>query len=323
MDNESRSPITRRKKKVPQIKKAVANWVRNSQHQGIDVTRTEIERRAKLFAANCATSDEKQKIFNPGWVDEFLRNENLTVCSSLENSADIVVSDGESKPPIPPTGPTPCLLPSLGQGLKDEVGDSAFNFSGYFAQHDHPSATDPTLPSSAGTTTPALPLFSESLYAPTTAHSRHPSISSAAGGRLSQTFAGDADIENKNGDIYSIADSKHSTNGPFSGTVLGSPLDEKLEEQNPTDTCDVTSKGSVSHHESNADLKSTGRTMQPPRLPPVTQDEARDALELVIDYFDSELGLKLRKQDYKTLGKLREKLERGAQRSVNPRKRRR
>ncbi|KUL81952.1 hypothetical protein ZTR_10976 [Talaromyces verruculosus] len=320
IDNGSRSTTTRCKGNVPKIKKALAGWIRNSQRQRVDVTRTEIEEKANLFAENCATPDEKQKIFTPGWVDEFLRNENLTVRSSLENSADIVVSDGEGTPPIPPTGPTPCLLPSLGQGMKDGV--SAFNSSGYFAQQDHSSALHPILASSAGMTSLASTLFSESLYVPT-AHSRHPSISSATSGLRDQMFAEDAGIVDKNGEIYSTTDSKHSTNGPFCGTLLDSPLDEKLEEQKPTDTCDINSKGSVSHHESNADLKSTGHTMQPRRLPTVTQDEARDALDLVINYVKSEPGLELRKQDHRTLGELREKLERGAQRSVNPRKRRR
>lgn len=322
IDNGSRSTITRRKGNVSKIKKALASWVRNSQRQGVDVTSTEIEEKANLFAANCATPDEKQEIFTPGWVGEFLRNENLTVRSSLENSADIVVSDGEGTPPIPPTGPTPCLLPSLGQGMKDEVSDSAFNSPEYSAQQDHSSPLHPILASSAGMTSLASTLFSESLYVPT-AHSRHPSISSATGGLRHQMFAEDAGIVDKNGEIYSITDSKHSTNGAFCDTVLDSPLDEKLEEQNLTDTCDINSKGSVSHHESNADLKSTGHTMQPPLLPRVTQDEARDALALVMNYFGSEPGLQLRRQDYKTLGELREKLERGAQRSVNLRKRRR
>lgn len=114
IDNGSRSTITRRKQNVPNIKKALASSVRNSQRQGVDVTRTEIEEKANFFAANCASLDERQEIFTPGWVGEFLRNENLTVRSSLENSANMVVSDGKGTPPIPPTGPTPCLLPFSG-----------------------------------------------------------------------------------------------------------------------------------------------------------------------------------------------------------------
>ncbi|OKL55295.1 hypothetical protein UA08_09445 [Talaromyces atroroseus] len=297
MPDGTQSPIKRGKHKESKIEKALANWVQKSKRQGRVLTRNDIEEKAKLFAKNCATQDQKLKILTEGWLDKFF-NENPIICSSLENSADTVVSDGESTPPILPTGPPLCLSPSLRQGMKNEIGDSAFNISGDFAKHDHSSTLDPIPSPSAGRTSAASPLVSESPYVPT-AHSRHSLISSATGGLLNQTFGGE---------IYSSTYSKHSTNGPFSDTVLNSPLDEKLEEGNLTDTCDVSSKGSVRYHESNADLSSIGNTMQPPHLPPITKDEARHALDLVINYVKSEPGSELPDQVSITLDELKERL---------------
>lgn len=281
----------KKKEKVPDITKALANWVRKSRHEGRVLTRDEIEKKANLFAAT------QKKTVTKSWLDEFCRNENKIICSS-EISANTVVSDGESTPPIIPTGATLSLSPSLGQGMKNEVGDSAFHNSGDFAKHDLSSTLDPIPSSSAGMISAASPLVSESPYAPT-AHGRHAAISSATSGLLVQSFKGD---------IYGSTYSRHCTNGLFSDTVLDSPLDEKLEERNPTDTYNISSKSSARRHESNADLRSLRNTMQPQRLPPVTQDEARHALDLVINYANSKLRSELPDQVSITLDKLKERL---------------
>lgn len=112
-------------------------------------------------------------------------------------------------------------------------------------------------------------------------------------------------------------------NGSLSVSVVDSPLDEDQEQKSLNDTGD-DSNNSVKHHRSNSDLKSISTSMQPPPVPPSrsstvsspvspgspTQDEARRALELVMNYIQNQpSGLGLQMQDYVTMGKLMEKLD--------------
>jgi hypothetical protein len=102
----------------------------------------------------------------------------------------------------------------------------------------------------------ASTLFLESLYI-LTAHSYYLLISSATSGLQDQIFTEDASIVDTNSEIYSITNSKHSTNRLFYSIVLNLSLDKKLEEQNLTNTYNINSKGLKSYHKSNIDLTLT------------------------------------------------------------------
>ncbi|EED20100.1 conserved hypothetical protein [Talaromyces stipitatus ATCC 10500] len=346
MDDGSRSPIKRSKGKVPDIEKALANWARNYQRQGFVLTDAMIKEKAHFFATTCASPDGKQKLLTASWLEKFKQKNNLGGSKSRKNSVDTVASDGEGLPhlqsptgtlistgvsPVSPTGLTPSpLSPSLSQEtLKRELGDSAFlDFSKDPARHSHSQSTtslDTTPSLSAGVASPTSPLVSESPYTPTV-RSRLPSISSAASRPRSQTFPLTGDAECGNGEQHNITSSKHSMNGSLSVSVVDSPLDEDQEHKHPTEiTSDYDNKNSMKHRGSNSDLKSITTSMQPPPVPtskssavssPVsspgspTQDEARRALELVMNYIQNQpSGLGLQMQDYVTMGKLMEKLD--------------
>lgn len=344
MDDGSRSPIKRSKGKVPDIEKALANWARNYQRQGFVLTDAMIKEKAHFFATTCASPDGKSKILTASWLEKFKQKNNLSGSKSRKNSAVSIASDGEDLPhlqsptgtlistgvsPISPTGLTPSpLSPSISQEtLKKELGESALlDFSRDPAKHGHTQSTtslDTTPSLSAGVASPTSPLISESPYTPTV-RSRLPSISSAASRPRSQTFplAGDAESLNGNGEHH-VTNSKQSMSGSLSVSVVDSPLDEDQEQKSLNDTSD-DSNSSVKHHKSNSDLKAISTSMQPPPVPPSrsstvsspvspgspTQDEARRALELVMNYIQNQpSGLGLQMQDYVTMGKLMEKLD--------------
>lgn len=346
MDDGSRSPIKRSKGKVPDIEKALANWARNYQRQGFVLTDAMIKEKAHFFATTCASPDGKQKILTASWLEKFKQKNNLSGSKSRKNSTDTIASDGEGLPhlqsptgtlistgvsPISPIGLTPSpLSPSMSQEtLKKELSDSALlDFSRDPVKHAHSQSTtslDTTPSLSTGVASPISPLVSESPYTPTV-RSRLPSISSAASRPRSQTFplAGDAEYLNGNGEQHSITNSKYSMNGSLSVSVVDSPLDEDSEQKNINDTSDDGNNSSTKHHRTNSDLKSISTSMQPPPVPPSrsssvsspvspgspTQDEARRALELVMNYIQNQpSGLGLQMQDYVTMGKLMEKLD--------------
>jgi hypothetical protein len=286
MDDRSQSPIKRSKGKVPDIGKALTNWARKYQSQGSVLTYALIEEKARLFATSCASPDGTQKIVTADWLEEFMQKIDLPASNPRKKSTDTIASDEESMPhlqsstvtprstavsPISPLGLTPpCLPPSPRQ----ENIKKALGNSPFNFSRD-----------------PAEHDHSITLNTP-------PSLSV---GLTSST-------------LPLVSES------PYAATELNSPL-ENLEERHLIDTCDDSSRNSIKHHESNTDLKSMADSMQPPHVLPCTvnsplplqsptQDEARLALELVINYIQnrtSELGLQ--SQDYISIGRLREKLD--------------
>lgn len=344
MEDGSRSPIKRSKGKVPDIEKALANWARNYQRQGFVLTDAMIKEKAHFFATTCASPDGKSKILTASWLEKFKQKNNLSGSKSRKNSTDTIASDREDLPrlqspagtlistgvsPISPAGLTPSpLSPSTSQeALKTEPGESALlDLSRDPVKHAHSQSTtslDTTPSLSAGVASPTSPLISESPYTPTI-RSRLPSISSAASRPRSQTFplTGEAESPNGNGEHH-VTNSKYSMNGSLSVSVVDSPSDEGQEQKHLSDRYD-DGNSSMKHYRSNSDLRSITTSMQPPPVPPSrtgsvsspvspgspTQDEARRALELVMNYIQNQpSGLGLQMQDYVTMGKLMEKLE--------------
>jgi hypothetical protein len=332
MDDGSRSPIKKSKGKVPDIEKALVNWARNFQRQGHSLTDAMIKEKAHFFATTCGSTDGKQKVLTTSWLEKFKRKNNLTVSKSRKGSVDTIVSEEEInvKPPthhstgvspISPVALAPSpLSPIQSQDMvkKESIEGAPDLARDYKHSHSQSSTSLDTAPSlSASVASPTSPLLSESPYTPS-ARSRLPSISSATSRRRSQTFplALDADALGANGTSSDQMPPKNGIHASQSVAVFDSPLEEDPRER-------FSSVGDdnvvVRHNRSTPDIKTT---MQPPPLPksstvsPIsspsspTQDEARRALELVMNFIQNQpSGLGLQAQDYITMGKLMEKLE--------------
>lgn len=327
MDDGSRSPIKKSKGKVPDIEKALVNWARNFQRQGHPLTDAMIKEKAHFFATTCGSTDGKQKVLTTSWLEKFKRKNNLTVSKSRKGSVDTVVSEDEiavklatqastGVSPISPVALAPSPLSptqSLETVKKESIEDLARDYKHSHSQSTTSLDTAPSL--SASVASPTSPLVSESPYTPS-ARSRLPSISSATSRRRSQTFplALDADALGGANGVSDQMPSKNGIHASQSVAVFDSPLEE-----DPRERFSLGDEKVVRHNRSTPDIKTT---MQPPPLPrsstvsPIsspsspTQDEARRALELVMNFFQNQpSGLGLQAQDYITMGKLMEKLE--------------
>lgn len=319
MDDGSRSPIKKSKGKVPDIEKALVNWARNYQRQGHTLTDAMIKEKAHFFATTCGGSDGKQKVLTASWLEKFKRKNNLTVSKSRKGSVDTVVSDEEIVvnptgvvSPISPVALAPSPLSPTRQSSQETVKKESIEGADMDYKHSHSQSTTSldTAPSlSASVTSPTSPLVSESPYTPS-GRSRLPSFSSATSRRRSQTFPLALDS----------VDGSDQSNGTHQSSqsvaVFESPLEEDPRERFAIGDDKVNV---VRHNKSTPDIKTT---MQPPPLPksstvsPVssptspTQDEARRALELVMNFFQNQpTTMGLQAQDYITMGKLMEKLE--------------
>lgn len=112
-DDGSRSPIKRSKGKFPDIERALANWARNHQRQGLPLTDSVIREKAKFFATTVGNNDSHLKANSTSWLEKFKQKNNLLGSKSRKGSI-AEESEGTSNPPsnahtpgaVSPTSPT-------------------------------------------------------------------------------------------------------------------------------------------------------------------------------------------------------------------------
>lgn len=68
-EDRSNSPIKKAKGKIPDIDKTLANWLRNEQHKGRQVSDSEIQEQARMYAR--PFREAETKINNPSWLEKF------------------------------------------------------------------------------------------------------------------------------------------------------------------------------------------------------------------------------------------------------------
>ncbi|KAL5427073.1 hypothetical protein PMIN04_001584 [Paraphaeosphaeria minitans] len=111
-DDGSRSPLKRSKGKFPDIERALANWARNHQRQGLPLTDTIIREKAKFFATTVGNNDSHLKASSTSWLEKFKQKNNLLGSKSRKGS--IAEESEGSNPPsnvhtpggISPTSPS-------------------------------------------------------------------------------------------------------------------------------------------------------------------------------------------------------------------------
>ncbi|KAI1912236.1 hypothetical protein LOZ53_001821 [Ophidiomyces ophidiicola] len=118
----STSPTKRSKVKFPDIEKALSNWARNHQRQGRDLSDAMIKEKALFFANSVGNGDGHQKLLNSAWLEKFKKKNGLFVTQTRKNSIDTgntsettsTVNSGTQTPcsrsplsPSIPTSPSP------------------------------------------------------------------------------------------------------------------------------------------------------------------------------------------------------------------------
>lgn len=303
-----------------------------------------IKEKALFFANNCGCTEGKEKVLTASWLEKFKQKNNLLgakirkgstggrsgVRSGSNSPSRINTVSAEESTDHSPRGPSPSssnnelgspLSPTQGQeGIKGEAEGIPELAGGY--QHGHtksPTSLDTT--SSTGMTSPTSTLVSDSPFTPTS-QSRLPLSGNKTSRSRSQTFPS-----------VPIDPSLLTASEPMdtgcaetecqqsSSVGLKSPL-EMDDDESRTDVKGINETKMVKRNRSNPEMKTN--SMQPPSsihkssaVSPTsegstpgspTQDEARRALELVMNYFQHQPS-GLAAQEYITMGKLMERLE--------------
>ncbi|KAL1961340.1 hypothetical protein VTO42DRAFT_68 [Malbranchea cinnamomea] len=311
-DDGNRSPIKKSKGKFPDIERALSNWVRNYQRQGGQLSDAMIREKALFFASTVGGPDNHQKIMSSSWLEKFKQKNCLTGSMSRKGSIDIangvestsnensVTQTPSGLSPVTPsaaTSPPPVSPKQEQDGVKAEGTDGttkveSVEFASSLPQHIKSASTSSE-----------PPIFSSENPFASSGQSATSDGESPPKRSRSQTFP----ITTSESALVSSVSSRHVSP---KATPAGDEAD-----QSPTETAAATV---MKRNPSNPEIKTS--LMQPPPLPksntmsPVsspsspTQDEARKALELVMNYFQNQPS-GLAAQDFFTIGKLMEKLE--------------
>ncbi|KAH8422703.1 uncharacterized protein LDX57_000457 [Aspergillus melleus] len=331
-EDGSRSPIKRAKGRVPDIEKALSNWVRNYQRHGYSLSDEMIREKALFFASNCGANEGKEKVLTTSWLEKFKHKNNLLGAKSRKSSFSTTKSDSDSPTGLSinsalasavqsptllsPTSPgftTPSpLSPTQSQGhIKAEALAELISDYQQHIQTKNATSLDTTVAS------PTSTLVSESPFTPTS-QSRNPSADCFPNRPRSQTCplsTVDPGSMIPDDSCEQISP-RTSLQPPFPGTLQESPMEDNHDPKKLPGL--DTSANMIKRNRSNPEIRA--KTIYPPlfskstTVSPVsspgspTQDEARKALELVMNYFEAQPA-GLGAQEYLTIGKLMERLE--------------
>ncbi|KAF2125770.1 CenpB-DNA-bind-domain-containing protein [Dothidotthia symphoricarpi CBS 119687] len=335
-DDGSRSPIKRSKGKFPDIERALANWARNHQRQGLPLTDAIIRDKARFFAQTVGNSESHLKANSTSWLEKFKQKNHLMGARSRKGSIAEESEDASNPPsnsqtpgatsPTSPGGVSPATMATKKseENLKND-SPNTYDFPKRRPFHSLSSTslssvfTD-TAPStfSAGPTSPtslSSPFFTpDSACGPNPFMGNRPATSGHPGSDnfqrpRSQTFPLLVGVEQ-----YASPDVL--TSKYISGNALDSPM------------ADMPGSLAVIDEAMSASPSQITSSMQPPPIPnglcvisddkdsatdssPVTpsQEEAARALELVWTFFQSQTAdFVVEPQEYLAIGKLMEKL---------------
>ncbi|KZF22206.1 hypothetical protein L228DRAFT_247834 [Xylona heveae TC161] len=340
-DDGSRSPVKRSKGKFPDIERALSNWARNYQKQGLPLTDSMIKEKARFFATTVGSSESHLKANSSTWLEKFKQKNNLAGSKSAKSSNGRGSTRGlqiqtDSEPttpnalsPVSPGGlssPSPIRSPKSQDSTANDSPSDFLDFSPPFAPIS--SANAPPIPSIFSDSSPQL--FSQAPHSPTS-----PFFSPDLNDGPSPLSSPHVGIPSTMGDLYSRPRSQtfpmlgiEPTFVTSSTTNEGSqkytqdsvkmpPLETSLSQGDPhrqangsIHSITYASHDDISPLSIHASTQSTSPTTSNGYGSPTSpsQDDARRALELVMAYFQHQPSGFVDPQDYMTIGKLMEKL---------------
>ena len=92
-EDGSRSPVRKAKGKFPDIERALSNWAKNHQKQGLPLTDALIKEKFRFFATTVGSSESLPKANNNSWLEKFKQKNNLMGAKSRKSS---VVEEAEA-----------------------------------------------------------------------------------------------------------------------------------------------------------------------------------------------------------------------------------
>lgn len=350
-EDRSLSPVKRAKGKFPDIERALSNWVRNSQKQGIPLTDATIKEKARFFATTVGSSDSHLKANSSSWLEKFKQKNGIAGGKLTRRASETNVSESGSLNPdsngpsasqtpngISPTSPSgmPSPSPLSATRSDDDLKSTSDSMNGFLEfGHDDggyrqansqsttslSSAFTDTTPSSfsGGPTSPSTPFaFSPDgntgSWMPSQ-HARLPPPGSNFQRPRSQTFP----MLGIDPSFISSQPSESLTpKFHLPSTEPSSALDSPINEMASPFAMDSAISPNTLHHST-----SNGSMGPPSSATPITglqspsgssapnspsQDDARRALDTLLNYFQQAPTGMVDQNDYLTVLKLTEKL---------------
>ncbi|KAL9094603.1 MAG: hypothetical protein Q9165_003162 [Trypethelium subeluteriae] len=355
-DDGGRSPIKRSKGKFPDIERALSNWARNHQRQGLPLSDSIIREKARFFATTVGNSESHLKLNSNSWLEKFKQKNNLMGARSRKSSLAAEEAGEASNPasnsgtpngisPVSASGlasPSPISMSATrsDEGIKPESPDSFGELNSahrpFHSQSNNSlsSVFTDTAPSSfsAGPTSPTSPFFTpDSMFAP------NQFITQQSNETQAQVSSNSNNTQRPRRQTFPTLGVEPYVSPPTSSEALtpkylnstaldSSALESPISEMPPTLSIDHSMPPPMQPRAGSSD-----HTMQPPPPPQLstsshhspiggtpgsaspasaspTQDDARRALELVMDFFQHQPSGFVEPQEFVTIGKLMEKL---------------
>ena len=332
--------MKRSKGKFPDIERALSNWARNHQRQGLPLSDAIIRDKARFFAATVGTSECHDKVNSSSWLEKFKQKNHLLGAKprkSSQNSSDGRRSSESKSGSHTPNGLSPVspletapLSPKQGQeypktGSPDSYGNLTY-------RHTHSQSTtslasclsDNTNPSSftSDIRSPTSPFFSPNpSCGPSPFIPQQAQLSPIAANSIrprSQTFPM-VGIEPSY--ISPTPSTEPLTPKYLQRSVAMPSMESSLSELSEPHLSIEHSLHQPPHGLPN--YTTSPSSMAPPPMPtlttgpspissptiPPSQDEARQALEVLMTFFEHQPSGAVDPQEYFTMGKLMEKLK--------------
>lgn len=347
-EDRSLSPVKRAKGKFPDIERALSNWVRNNQKKGVPLTDAAIKEKARFFATTVGNDESHLKTNSASWLEKFKQKNGIGSGRLSRRASETNISDSGSLNPdsaapsasqtpngISPTSPGALPSPSPLSATKSTDDLKSESLNGYleFGQgnggYKHSNSqsttslssafTDPQGSFSGGPTSPTTPFaFSpdnnSGSWLPSQ-QARLPPPGSNFQRPRSQTFP-----------MLGIDPSFISSQGSepltpkygLPGTEPSSALESPIHEMPPPFGMDSAISSPPLHHSSSngsmappsSSTPITGLQSPPGSSAPSspTQDDARRALDTLLNFFQQAPNGLVDQNEYMTVLKLTEKL---------------
>lgn len=345
-EDRSLSPVKRAKGKFPDIERALANWVRRSQKEGVPLTDAAIKEKARFFATTVGNNDSHLKTNSTSWLEKFKQKNGIGAGKLMRRASETNISDSGSLNPdsagdsaaqtpngISPISPSGLPSPSPLSASKSDEDLKHESLNGYFAQrnggyrHSNSQSTTSlnsaftdTAPSSfsAGPTSPSTPFAfspdgSSGSWIPSQ-HSRLPPPGNNFQRPRSQTFP----MLGIDPSFISSQSNEPLTPKYLPVTAPSSALDSPIHEMPPPFGMDSAISSPPLHHSSSngsmappsSSTPITGLQSPPGSSAPnsPTQDDARRALDTLLNFFQQAPNGLVDQNEYMTVLKLTEKL---------------
>lgn len=175
-DDGSRSPIKRSKGKFPDIERALSNWARNHQRQGLPLNDDIIRDKARFFATTVGSQECHTKVNSAVWLEKFKQKNHLLGAKARKGS-DANESDGGLHPEpksgsdtpsgVSPISPGGLLSGSPIQGQDEMKTKGPASYIDFAASYRHSHSQSATSLDSSYSDNTIVSTYSSDLRSPT------------------------------------------------------------------------------------------------------------------------------------------------------------